>query len=111
MEFSERDLRRWKLIEDFKARLAEAARACSLHPTWTDPQRQLAYADYLSLFLFALLNPVVRTVRAVCEASQLPRIQEEICRRPVSLGSFSEAQAVLDPGLLEAVFKQLSREL
>jgi hypothetical protein len=38
-------------------------------------------------------------------------VQEQVCRRPVSLGSFSEAQHVLDPGLLEKVFDQLSRKV
>jgi hypothetical protein len=111
IELTERQLCRWKLIEDFKARLAEAATKCPLHPTWQDPQRLLQYSDYLSLFLFALLNPAVRTLRGVCELSQLQRIQQEICCRPVSLGSFSEAQAVLDPALLKEVFSELSGEV
>jgi hypothetical protein len=67
--------------------------------------------EYLSLFLMGLLNPVVRTMRGGCAASRLQRVQEEICRRPVSLGSFSEAQAVLDPALLARVFDGLSRDL
>jgi hypothetical protein len=108
---TERDLSRWKLIEDFKARLAQAAQEGSLHPTWSNSQRLLGYDDYLSLFLFGLLNPAVRTLRAVCEASNLQRVQREICSRPVSLGSFSEAQAVLDPALLSRVFASLSQEV
>ena len=31
-----------------------------------------------------------------------------VCGRPVSLGSFSEAQAVVDPELLKAVFERLA---
>lgn len=111
IDLTERDLSRWRLIEDFKRRLAQAAQECQLHPTWEDPKRLLAYTDYLSLFLFGLLNPAVRTMRALCEASQLQRTQEEICSGPVSLGSFSEAQAVLDPALLGKVFTSLSREV
>jgi len=38
-------------------------------------------------------------------------VQDDICSRPVSLGSFSEAQAVVEPALLAEVFAQLSREL
>lgn len=110
-QLTERDLSRWKLVQDFKARLAKAATECSLHPTWSDPQRVLQYGDYLSLFLFGLLNPVVRTMRGVCEVSRLRRVQEEICSRPVSLGSFSEAQAVLDVDLLSRVFASLSQEV
>jgi hypothetical protein len=44
-----------------------------------------------------LLNPVVDSMRGLCAASKLGRVQQEICSRPVSLGSFSEAQAVFDP--------------
>lgn len=111
VELTERDLSRWRLVEDFKTRLAQAAQKSPLHPTWSDPERLLHYPDYLSLFLLGLLNPVVRTMRGLCAASSLQRVQDEICSRPVSLGSFSEAQGVLDPGLLAEVFRQLSQEL
>lgn len=111
IELTERDLSRWALIKDFKARLAEAVRTVPLHPTWSDPGRLLDHADYLGLFLFGLVNPVVRTMNGLCAASQLGRVQKEVCSRPVSLGSFSEAQAVLDPTLLAEVFTQLSKDL
>jgi hypothetical protein len=110
-ELTERDLSRWRLLEDFKGRLEQAAQRSLLAPTWSDPERRLQYTDYLSLFLLGLLNPVVGTMRGLCAASQLGRVQREVCTRPVSLGSFSEAQAVLDPALLGEVFRQLSREL
>lgn len=110
-QLTESDLSRWRLIEDFKARLAKAADQLPLHPTWSDPERLLEHTDYLSLFLLGLLNPVVRTMRGLCSASHLKRVQEQVCSRPVSLGSFSEAQAVLDPALLGEVFSQLSQEL
>lgn len=108
---SERDLSRWRLIADFRARLAQAAPIEPAHPTWADSRRLLPQADYLSLYLFGLLNPVVRTMNGLCAASHLPRVQADICTRPVSLGSFSEAQAVLDPALLANVFSQLSQAL
>lgn len=111
LPLTERQLSRWRLVEDFKARLAQAARKSPLAPTWTHPGRLLDYSDYLSLFLLGLLNPVVRTMRGLCSASHLQRVQTAVCSRPVSLGSFSEAQAVLDPALLAEVFTQLSREL
>jgi hypothetical protein len=108
---TEGDLSRWQLIADFRARLAQAAPVGSAHPTWSDPARLLQQADYLSLFLFGLLNPVVRTMNGLCAASRLDRVQREVCGRPVSLGSFSEAQGVLDPGLLNEVFTQLSAQI
>ena len=110
IELTERDLCRWRLIQDFQARLARAIRTVPLPATWSDPERRLHCADYLSLFLLGLLNPVVRTMRGLCTASRLERVQREVCTRPVSLGSFSEAQAVLDPALLAEVFAGLSRQ-
>lgn len=108
---TEADLSRWRLIEAFEQRLAAAAHQQPMHPSWSDPQRLLGYADYLSLFLFGLFNPVVRTMNGLCAASTLQRVQREVCSRPVSPGSFSEAQALLDPALLAAVFTDLSQEL
>jgi hypothetical protein len=108
---SERDISRWRLVEDFQSRLAQAAKSQALSATWSDSKRELSYGDYLSLFLLGLLNPVVRTMRGLCAASHLKRVQEEVCHRPVSLGSFSEAQAVLDPALLAQVFGELSLEI
>ena len=105
----EEDLQQWKLLERFRAALAEQVhRAGGLTGTWADPRRQTQLADYLSLYLFGLFNPVVRTMRGLCEASALPRVQAEVCSRPVSLGSFSEAQAVVDAELLRALFAELA---
>lgn len=107
----ERKLQQWKLVGDFRERVGRAAATYSLNPSFAHPERLLLLADYLSLFLFGLLNPVVRTMRALCAASHLKRVQEEICSRSVSLGSFSETQHVLDPGLLEKVFSELVDEV
>ena len=106
-----RDLSRWRLVEDFKERPQAAATKPPLAATWSHPERLLAASDYLSLCLLGLLNPVVQTLRGLSAASRLHRVQREVCTRPVSLGSFSEAQAVLDPALLAEVFAQLSGEV
>lgn len=109
---TQRELHRWRLVGEFRQRLHQVlAPVQGGHPSWSDPDRLLLYADYLSLFLFGLLNPVVRTMRALCAASQLQRVQEDICTRRVSLGSFSEAQHLLDPALLEQVFADLASEV
>jgi hypothetical protein len=109
---TENQLIRWRLVEEFRQRLGQVLGPVrGGHSSWGDPQRRLAYADYLSLFLFGLLNPVVRTMRGLCSASHLQRVQEQICSRPVSLGSFSEAQHLLAPELLERVFADLAAEV
>lgn len=104
-----KDLTRWKLIEEFQARLSDAAGE-EPKGTFADARRKLSCNDYLGLLLFGLFNPVVESMRGLCEASKLGRVQEEICGGPVSLGSFSEAQQVIEPALLERVFKDLARE-
>jgi Transposase DDE domain len=107
----EKDLQRWRLIERFQDALAiEVEKRGGLSGTWADPARQLKLEHYLSLFLFALFNPVVETMRGACAATDLARVREQVSGGKVSLGSFSEAQAVVDPELLHAVFARLAAE-
>ena len=107
----EKDLRQWRLIDVFRQHLRPLCPSPPVASTWTDPERQLQLADYLSLFLFALVNPVLATTRALCAASHLARVQRELCGRPVSLGSFSEAQHLTDPAWLERLFTQLAAQV
>src|SRR5450432_1885275 len=102
------DLSRWKLVADFQERLATHAGAPA--GTFADGRGQLGQEPYLGLMLFGLLNPVVESMRGLCAASRLQRVQEEISERAVSLGSFSEAQAVIAPELLQKVFAELAAE-
>lgn len=106
---SEADLRHWKLLRRFRGALdLVVERSGGLRGSWAHPRRRTELADYLSLFLFGLFNPVVRTMRGLCSASALPRVRSEVCSRSVSLGCFSEAQALVDPGLLESLFADLA---
>ena len=75
------------------------------------PERLLLEEDYFNLMLFGLLNPVIDSMRGLCAASHLNRVQQEVCGKKVSLGSFSEAQGVFDPELLRQVFLDLSGEV
>ena len=109
-QISEEELSRWRLIEEFEWRLEKAAAVGKEPRTFCDPRRKLGQKDYLSLLLFGLFNPVVDSMRGLCAASRLRRVREEICSAPVSLGSFSEAQAVVDPALLQRVFAELAAE-
>jgi hypothetical protein len=108
---SEGDLRNWRVLEEFRTCLHQSFGQSGQHPSFSDPRRLLTASNYLSLFLFGLFNPVVRTMRGLCQISQLNRVQSEVCEHRVSLGSFSEAQHLLDGQLLERVFAQLSQSL
>jgi hypothetical protein len=107
----ERDLHHWDLLAAFSRRLNQMAVAETLHPSWSDGRRQLQWQPYLSLFLFGLLNPAIKTMQGLCSASQLQRVQREVSGQSVSLGSFSEAQHLVEPVLLEKLFGQLSRQI
>jgi hypothetical protein len=107
---TEQDLHHWRLLDDFSRIVVRVCADHPLHSTFADPKRKLAVHPYLSLFLFGLFNPVVESMRALCQASHLERVQREICGHPVSLGSFSEMQHLLDPALLQAVFAQVLKE-
>lgn len=110
-QIREKDLQRWRLLDRFQVVLAEEVqKRGGPTGTWADPRRELKLEDYLGLFLFGLFNPVVETMRGLCDASELARVQREVCGRAVSLGSFSEAQAVVDPELLKAVLQRLAAE-
>jgi hypothetical protein len=105
------DLRNWRLIERFQMCLPSILDPVRLHPSFRDPKRLHTVTNYLSLYLFGLFNPAIKTMRGLCQASQLDRVAQEICGRRVSLGSFSETQPLLDPILLEEVFSQLSSQV
>jgi hypothetical protein len=108
---TEKDLVHWKLLRAFRDRLEAVLARHRLHPSFADPRRRLAAADYLSLYFFGLLNTVAQTLRGLVAASQLDRVQREVCHHSVSRASFSDAQHVLDPVLLEAVLSDLAREV
>jgi len=110
LKISAADLKQWDLLASFREQLV-AHGGDELHPSWSDQRRSLQYADYLSLFLFGLFNPALKTMQALCAASQLERVRREVCGAAVSLGSFSEAQHLSDPAMLERVFGDLAAQV
>lgn len=109
--FTEHQLTAFRHLRRFREALAQAQEAVSVHCSFADPKRRLAIGDYLCLFLMGLFNPVARTLRGLVQASEFPKMQREVCSRPVSLGSFSEAQSLVDPALLEVIFAELAAEI
>ena len=77
--------------------------------SFADPRRLLELGDYLGLLLFGLLNPVARTLRGLCHASRFKKVQRDVCGRPASLGSLSEAQHLVNVEVLERVMNGLVR--
>jgi hypothetical protein len=78
--------------------------------TAQERQRREQQADYLRLFLMGVMNPVVRSMRGLCAASRSRAMQERTGLPALSKSSFSEMQHLVDPSLLEKVFKELAAE-
>ena len=53
---------------------------------------------------------MLKSTRALCAASALKRMGEEVCGGTVSLGSFSEMQHLADPELLAGLLRSMSAE-
>jgi len=107
---TEAQLGQWKLLGAFQRRLAPHLDRRHKTPTEADPRRTLFAGQYVSLLLFGLLNPVLKTTRALCAASHFERVQAESQGPPVSLASFSAMQQVVEPELLAGVLREMSSE-
>ena len=73
--------------------------------------RKLHFDHYCALILLFLLNPVLRSFRALQQASLLDQVQRKVGCSGTSLGSLSEAVEVFDPQRLEAIIAELWAEV
>jgi hypothetical protein len=109
-KISVEELQSWALLGEFRAALEKVAPSTTRVRPKGGPERLLSEEDYLSAFLFAQFNPVIDSIRGLCACSNLERVQHEVCSRPISLGSFSEAQSVFGYGRLEQLFEELVQD-
>ena len=107
-EIVESDLHHWRVLQEFDQAVQRAAAKLEIHLKEADLERQLSQGRYLGLFLFGLFNPVIESMRGLCAVTSLSRVQKEVSGGRVSLASFSEMQHVIDPALLQEVFKDLA---
>ena len=73
--------------------------------------RTLHFDQYCLLMLLFLFNPVVRSLRAIQQASQLRKVQRKLGCLRASLGSLSEATDVFQPERLQEIIAELGRQL
>jgi DDE family transposase len=73
--------------------------------------RELHFDEYVTLVLLYLLNPLIKSVRGLQQASALDKVAEQLGVKRFSLGSFSESARVFDPEKLKAVIRDLARDL
>lgn len=107
----EKSLQYWKLLDQFQALLAEKLPDHPLSKSEQDPRRKLLRSDYFSSMLFIMLNPVLDSMRGFCAISDLEKVTQKASSGKISLGSFSEAQHIFDPEILEGVLCELSKRV
>jgi hypothetical protein len=73
--------------------------------------RKLHYDQYCLLILLCLFSPMLRSLRALQQASQLRKVQKLLGCPRTSLGSLSEATDVFDPQRLEGIIGELLTEV
>jgi Transposase DDE domain len=107
-ELKAEDLRCWHLLDEFRRRLKPHydAQAAALE----DPRRKIFADDYFCLLLFGLFNPALKSMRALCHASNRFEKMRQVCSRPIAAASFSEAQHVFEPEILAEMIRELARE-
>ena len=67
--------------------------------------------NIVCLVLMFLFNPVVRSLRAIQQASELRKVQRKLGCLRASLGSLSEATDVFEPERLKEIVAELGNEL
>ena len=72
--------------------------------------RRLFYDQYACLLLLSFFNPILKSLRAIQQASTLAKVQRLIGGERVSRGALSEASRVFDPELLQAIIGPLARQ-
>jgi hypothetical protein len=73
--------------------------------------RKLHMDEYCMLVLLLLFNPVVRSLRAIQQASELRKVQRKLGCLRASLGSLSEATDVFAPERLKEIIAELGEQL
>lgn len=73
--------------------------------------RKLHFDQYCLLVLLFFFNPVIRSLRAVQQTSQLRNVQRKLGCRRASLGSLSEATDVFQPDRLKEIIAELGEQL
>jgi hypothetical protein len=105
----EEQLRNWNLLDQFRRRVLPLLEAKGVLPTEEDARRTLFAEDYFCGFLFAVLNPAIVSLRALCHVSHCRKMRQ-VCAKPISAAAFSEGQHLFQPEILEQVVRQLAQE-
>jgi len=105
----EDQLQNWNLLDQFRRRVLPLLEAKVATATEQDVRRTLFAEDYFCSSLFAMLNPVITSLRSLCHVSHCQKMRE-VSAAPFSPAAFSAGQHVFDPQILEKVVRQLAQE-
>lgn len=105
----EEQLRSWNLLDQFRRRVLPLLQLQSPAATEEDVRRTLFAEDYFCACLFAMLNPVVTSMRALCHVSHCRKMRA-VSAAPFCPAAFSDGQHVFAPEILEKVVRGLARE-
>lgn len=81
-----------------------------LHSEKDHHNRRLHFDQYITLFLFYFFNPIVTSLRAIKQVSELKKVQEVLGVKRTSLGSLSEASFVFDSQLIRPIIQQMAEQ-
>ena len=73
--------------------------------------RSLHYDQYCMLVLLFMFNPILRSLRALQQASELKNVQRKLGCGRASLGSLSEAVEVFEPERLQEIIASLAADV
>ena len=82
----------------------------NLHSEENHHNRKLFYDQYIALLLLYFFNPVITSLRAIKQVSELKKVQKVLGVRRTSLGSLSEANYVFDAQLITPIIEGLAKE-
>jgi hypothetical protein len=105
----EDQLHNWNLLDRFRQRVLPLLQAQAPTATEEDDRRTLFAEDYFCSYLFAMLNPVVTSMRALCHVSHCQKMRA-VAAAPFSPAAFSEGQHRFDPAILEKVVREFAKE-
>lgn len=73
--------------------------------------RSLHFDQYCCLVMLYMFNPIVSSLRAIQQASELRNVQRRLGCQRASLGSLSESARIFDPDLLQGIVQELGQQL
>jgi Transposase DDE domain len=104
-----KDLQGFKYLNDVLP-LLQRLHACGTDSD-TAGNRRFFADHYVALLLLYFFNPVLTSRNALLQAARLTKVQDFCGGRPVSAGSFSEAQHLFDPAVLAGLVTELAQRV